>query len=216
MGGRPRTLPLVQWQNQHYGYQSSDHTGLSIALSTEYPPSIKYSSLMLLSQLLSRPRSNTQHTNLLISNSMAISIEATVSIVAVVLAIVPMCISGVKCWRARHTHHPSELAKLFISEGIHDTHICEDRPENHILPVYHSGDRVVSRNQGTPAMVQALQRQDSCFYGARGKSSNAGSRSRLTGPNSDPIRRRDVSPNYEHNDCASKCSSNGPCLTEAF
>lgn len=49
---------------------------------------------------------------------MAISIEATVSIVAVVLAIVPICISGVKYWRARHTHHPGEFAKLLTNKAL--------------------------------------------------------------------------------------------------
>lgn len=81
---------------------------------------------------------------------MAISIEATVSIVAVVLATVPICISGVKYWRARHGRNPSEPAKPFTTEDIHDTSICEDQSENHILPFYHSADRLLSGNQGTP------------------------------------------------------------------
>ncbi|OJI97929.1 hypothetical protein ASPVEDRAFT_439103 [Aspergillus versicolor CBS 583.65] len=122
---------------------------------------------------------------------MAISVEATVGIVAVVLAAVPICIAGIKYWKARHTR---------------------GRLQNHILPVYRSGDRLVSRNQETPGVVQALQRQDTCFYNARGKCSSTESRPLLISPESDPIRRNDVLPNYEHNHCASERSSNGPRL----
>lgn len=57
-----------------------------------------------------------------------------------------------------------------------NTHICEDQPENHLLPVYHPGNRLVLRNQDTLGVLQTLQRQDTCFYDARGKFSSVESR----------------------------------------
>jgi hypothetical protein len=140
---------------------------------------------------------------------MAISIEATVSIVAVVLAAVPICIAGVKYWKARHTRGKINLV---LPTDAQDAYTSKGRLQNHILPVYRSGDRLVSRNQETPGVLQTLQRQDTCFYDARGKCSCTESRFLLISPGSDPIRHKNIPPNYEHNHCASERSSNGPRL----